>query len=395
MSVQYPGDDKTMSLRCPKTTIMLRGGILVCVLGACHVEKFGSEPDGDQRILWVAGGTVSGQPATDAARVYYGTTDHQLIAVDRSSGAVKWRSRTDARSPRTLNGANVVIAGGNVVFGDYVIYGFDQATGVRRWVFDPEAQGIPGHAAGAYKLATDGSTIYAGSGSGHVYALSAGDGSLIWVSALSVDGQTSVYDPVIDGETLYVTVRHFTNPITGFVAAINRIDGRTLWSHVFSADPPTSSGPVGKVVPFKNTVIVANDDGKIYWLDKTTGATKWTAPRRPDVIGYNDLRPLILAANVLVAGSLANYLTGYDPETGAQIWETNSGQGSVGSPLDTDGVTVFQPNASGTLGAFDAATGARRWIQSAPNKAWFTPYPLVTDAAVFAPSTGGLVALEK
>ena len=385
-----------MSLRFPETKMALLGGFLMCVvLGACDTKKFGSEPDGHRRILWVAGGAVSGQPATDGDRVYYGTTDHQLIAVDRGSGLVQWRSHTDARSPKTLNGANVVIAAGNVVFGDYVIYAFDQATGVRRWVFDPEAQGIPGHAAGAYKQATDGSTIYAGSGSGHVYALNAGDGSLIWVSALSVDGQTSVYDPVIDGETLYVTVRHFTNPISGFVAAINRIDGTTLWSHVFPADPPTSSGPVGRVVPFKNTVIVANDDGKIYWLDKTTGATKWTAPRRPDVIGYNDLRPLILAANVLVAGSLANYLTGYDPETGTQIWETNSGQGSVGSPIATDGVTVFQPNASGTLGAFDAATGARRWIQSGPNEAWFTPYPLVTDAAVFAPSTGGLVALEK
>jgi outer membrane protein assembly factor BamB len=300
-----------------------------------------------------------------------------------------------AATPNTLNGANIVLAGGNVIFGDYSLYGFDQVTGSRRWVFNPESQGIPGHGVGAYEQSTDGSTVYAGSGSGHVYAVNATDGSLVWLNALAVDGQSSVYDPVIDGALLYVTVRHFTNPITGAVVALNRSDGTTAWSHIFPSEVPTSSGPVGKAVPFGNTIIVANDDGKIYSLDKSTGKTQWVAPRRPDVIGYDDMRPIILAGNVLVAGTLAHYLTGYDPATGRQLWEVDGGQGSAGNPMASDGVTVFEPYNGGTLGAFDVATGVERWIRSAPNKGWFTSYPLVTDGAVFAPSTRGLVALRK
>lgn len=374
-----------------------RLGVVVCALvTACNVQTFGSEPDGaGKTVLWTADGTVSGQPTTDGSYIYYGTTDHQIVSVSLDNGLLRWRSQTDAATPNTLNGANIVLAGGNVIFGDYSLYGFDQATGSRRWVFNPESQGIPGHGVGAYEQSTDGSTVYAGSGSGHVYAVNASDGTLVWLNALAVDNASSVYDPVIAGPLLYVTVRHFTNPITGAVVALNRSDGTIAWSHVFPSEAPTSSGPVGKAVFFENTIIVANDDGKIYSLDKTTGSTQWVAPRRPDVIGYDDMRPIILAGNVLVAGTLAHYLTGYDPATGRQLWEVDGGQGSAGNPMASDGVTVFEPYNGGTLGAFDVATGVKRWIRSAPNNGWFTSYPLVTDGAVFAPSTSGLVALKK
>jgi outer membrane protein assembly factor BamB len=318
-----------------------------------------------------------------------------LVAVNRETGTLRWQSRTDAATPTTLNGPVVVLAAGNVIFGDYARYAFDQATGGRRWVFNPQAQGIPGHAPGAYEHSSDGSTVYAGSGSGHVYAVNAVDGTLVWMSPLSVDGQTSVYDPVIDGAALYVTVRHFTNPITGAIVALNRNDGTVTWSHSFPPVAPTSSGPVGKVIPFGETVIVANDDGKIYALDKETGDTRWVAPRRPDVIGYDDLRFMVLAGDVLVAGSLSNYLTGYDPSTGRQLWEVDGGQGSAGNKLASDGITVFEPYVNGVLGAFDAATGSRRWLRSAPGGGHFTSYPLVIDAVIYAPSTQGLIALRK
>lgn len=371
--------------------------LLVCLVGgACSVQEFGTPPDNaGNSVFWTAVGSVSGQPAADGSYVYYGTTDHEVIAVRRETGAIRWRSRTDATTPKTLNGQNIVLAAGNVIFGDYWIYAFDAATGARRWVFNPPAQGIPGYAPGAYQLSSDGATVYAGSGSGHVYAIRAVDGTLVWINPLSADGETSVYDPVIDGTTLFVTVRHFTNPITGTVVALNRNDGTVIWSHIFPSDAPTSSGPVGKIVVFANIVIVPNDNGKIYAFDKITGATQWIAPRRPDVIGYNDLRPIILAGNVLVAGSLADHLMGYDPATGRERWEVDGGQGSAGNPLATDGVTVFEPFNNGVLGAFDAATGSKRWLLSAPDNGHFMSYPLVTNDAIYAPSTRGLVAIRK
>jgi outer membrane protein assembly factor BamB len=362
----------------------------------CRVDSFGIEPppSGD-KVTWVAGGSANGQPAANGNTAFFGTTDHQLIAVYLQNGNVRWRARTVAATPNTLYGLNVILAGGGVVFGDYYIYCFDQLTGAKRWVFDPQAQGIEGYAAGAYELSTDGQTIYAGSGSGHVYAINASDGALVWINPLSVDGATSIFNPVIDGGMLYVTVRHFTNPTTGAITALNRSDGNVLWSHVFPSEAPTGSGPIGKVVVHGETVIASNDNGKIYAFDKLTGETKWIAPRRPDVLAYNDSRHLTIAGNVVVAGSDTNYLVGYDAVTGRQLWETDGGQGSSSFTITSNGTTVFVPYINGVLAAFDAKTGTRQWLRSAPDNGRFRPYPLALPAMILAPSNQGLVAIAE
>lgn len=345
--------------------------------------------------MWVADGSASGQPAANGTTAFFGTTDHQLIAVDLQNGKVRWRARTVAATPNTLFGLKVILAAGGVVFGDYSIYCFDQLSGAKRWVFDPEAQGIDGHAAGAYEPSTDGQTIYAGSGSGHVYAINASDGGLVWTNPLSVDGATSIFNPVIDGGVLYVTVRHFTNPSTGAITALDRSNGDVLWWHVFPSEAPTGSGPVGKVVVHGGTVITSNDNGKIYALDKITGETKWIAPRRPDVLAYNDSRPLTIAGNVVVAGSDTHYVVGYDALTGGQLWEADGGQGSSSFTITSNGITVFVPYINGVLGAFDAKTGTRHWLRSAPDKGRFAPYPLALPAMILAPSNRGLVAMVE
>jgi outer membrane protein assembly factor BamB len=375
---------------------MVRALSGLLALSSCGGQPLSPDPEGPGRwLLWISRGDVSGAPATNGAVVFFGTKDHEVLAVDPASGAIRWRATTDARTTQTQFGRNIVLAAGNVIFGDYAIYAFDATTGARRWVFDPEAQQLPGYAVGAYALSTDGISVYAGSGSGHVYALRAADGSLAWVNALSPDSNSSVYDPLIDGTRLYVTVRHFTKPITGAVVALDRTNGSVLWSHEFTSDPRAGSGPARQLVTFGTTVIASNDDGKIYALDKETGETKWTAARRPDVIGYDDLRPIVLAGNLVVAGSLTHFITAYDATNGEKVWEADGGQGSAANQLVTDGATVYEPYNNGVLGAFDAKTGARRWLRFAPNNGLFVSYPMISDTLLFAPSTNGLVAIKR
>jgi outer membrane protein assembly factor BamB len=361
---------------------------------ACQAQKFGTDPSKSD-ALWVAPGPAYGQPAADNTTIYFGTTDHRVIAADRKTGSIRWQARTDSVSVRTEFGLNVILSSGLVVFGDYYIYAFDQATGARKWVFNPERQGIPGYAAGAYEISSDAGVIYAGSGSGHAYAINAQDGSLRWVASLGADGNTSVYNPVLDAQTVYVIVRHFTNPITGAVVALDRQTGTVLWSYSFSPlTPQTGSDPV-RVVLFGNFVIASVSDGKIYAIDKTTHAETWVAPRLADVQGLEDTRPIILAGALVVAGSTALELTGYDASTGRQVWQVNGGQGSSSNPLATDGTVVYVPFFNGILGAFDASSGGQHWLRSAPNKGSFAPSPVIGSDGIFAPSSIGLVALPK
>lgn len=366
---------------------------------ACGEQRFGVEPPpSSSAVIWsAAGATASGVPGADSTAVYFGTRDHHLIAVDRATGTVRWTATTDARTANTEFGDNVILAAGNVLFGDYVIYAFDAATGARRWVFDPESQGFPGYGAGVHELRTDGATIYAGSASGHVYAINANDGALIWVTPLAADGNSGTFDPVIDAGVLYVVVRHFTNPITGELDALDRSSGRVLWSRNFgpSTVPHTSSGPIPPVAVYDNLVIASVDDGTIHAVDNTTGEDVWVIPRLSGVNAYDDLRPIRIVGSVLVAGSSVPILMGYDAGTGRLLWQDNAGQGSDANTMGTDGSAVYIPFNNGTLGSFEAATGAQNWLRKAPNGAFFDPYPLAGPDAVFAPASSGLIALRK
>ena len=344
--------------------------VSIITLSGCRADgSFRPDPNSGQ-IVWSVSAPAFGQPASDGISVFFGSRAHEVRAVDRQTGQQRWRVTTDSYSPATMNGFNVILAGENVVFGDYVVYGFDRTSGARRWTFDPQNQSIPGYGAGLYTLTTDGSLIFVGSGSGHAYAINAMDGTPAWIVTLASDDNTSVYDPVVDDRTVYFVVRHFTNPITGELVALDRASGALRWSHVFPSEAPTGSGPLGRVAPFGDVVFVANDDGKIYGFNKVTGAVQLTLPRRSDITGLDDSRSLTLAGSTLIVGSNSFFVDAYDASTGAHLWEANAGQGSSGNnPMATDGTTVYVPYINGSLGAIDVVTGRVRWVRTAPDGA--------------------------
>lgn len=380
----------------------LAGGVLAScgiVLG-CRSDTTG--PGGAPRsntIVWIAPGKeANGRPAADSTSVYFATLDHKLIAADRRDGTIRWTAYTDYTGGELGILSNVVATGSIVARGDYDVYAFDTRSGARKWVFAPEDQGIPGNAPGAQQILAENGIIYTGSGSGHVYALDAQTGMVRWIAPLSVDGNSRAYGPIADTSSLYVVVRHFTNPNTGELYALDKTNGNVRWIHRF-APTPAGSGPIAPVVLFEDFVLVGNDDGSIYALDRSSGDTRWTAPRLAGLGGpqASDLRPLAVAGSIVVAGSSTAFVTGYDAQTGAQLWQVNGGQGSSSNDLATDGTRVYVPYNNGYLAELDPQRGAINWIRAVPGagsgyRCCFFPSPLADDT-VFAPSTVGLVAI--
>ena len=100
-------------------------------------EASGPGPIDPDRVeeLWSfdAGGDVESSPAVVGGKVYFGSGDGSVYAVDVQTGDVEWRFRTDGEiysSPAVVDG--LVLIGSE----DGNLYALDAASGDERWRFE-------------------------------------------------------------------------------------------------------------------------------------------------------------------------------------------------------------------------------------------------------------------
>lgn len=334
------------------------------LLSACSLV----EPDnpGRERILWhVEGQGFSVLPSMDPTTVYFGSFDHRLIAVDKSSGSVRWSAKTTGINQYTV-GFNTVVAGDVVAMGDAWIYAYDRLTGAQRWIYRPE----DGDLAGVGFLATDGSTIYAASRRNRAHAIDAATGRQLWVTQLPGEpGVTEAFNPRVHDGLVFVGTKRLELPVAGALIALDAATGAIRWVHDFTLGHPNAIYGYGGLTAFHGANAIAGvDDGQIYALDQTTGAVRWTAPRvhplPPEPGGsYGDWRPVVVTGDVVVAGSTSGTTVGLDAATGAERWRFREPRIGVSfADVTTDGRLVFLRAAGGKLYTVDGTTGAVQWV---------------------------------
>ncbi|MGH7690827.1 MAG: PQQ-binding-like beta-propeller repeat protein, partial [Gemmatimonadaceae bacterium] len=338
------------------TWLRLGWGVLLLTAGTACRSTTGPKGERPGSAIWVAPPGASSQPVADDSAVYFTTSAHGVVSVARSTGRERWSASTHATTSM-LYSWNSVVAGDVLAVSDYDVYGFDRATGALRWQFDPAALGLPGYGPGALGISTDGRYIYTGSASGHAYGIDAESGKAVWYIVIANDGNSSVFQPVIDDSMLYVRVTHFGNPNAGDLVALERATGAIRWSRSF-VPSGTSGSDLSGVAVLGGLIFVSVADGTIRAVSKTSTSEVWVAPRLPSLTARDDLRTLIVADDVLVATSTTDNVTGYDPTTGQTLWQTDAGEGSSDNPLATDGRFVYVIYVNGVLGSLDARTGA-------------------------------------
>ena len=353
-------------------------------------------PDATGRVVWhVAGTGIGGAPALSGSTVYFPTADHAILALDAGTGALRWRATTGESGQETTAGENVVVVGGTVIIPDVRIHAFDVATGASKWVY----KATVGYGAGYFNLTTDGTTVFAGSPSGYAFAVDAATGVQRWATQVATDAlSTNVMDPVVDQGVVFVTMRRFTNPASGGVVAIDAVTGAIRWRREFTAVGPNSGSGAGfRCALWQNLVIAAADDGRVYGLDRTTGAIVWTSPRPSDEPVYDDLRPLLMVGGTLIVGSDMRRLTGLDPATGAERWRLAMKNRSVYMPMAGDGSRVYFVNSGLELGAIDALSGTLAWVlvTQVQGVGGLVPYPAVGATMLYVSGFTGYWAIRK
>jgi outer membrane protein assembly factor BamB len=199
-------------------------------------------------------------PAVANGKVYFGSGDGNIYAVDAKSGAVVWKFPT-----KDVVHASPAIVNNTVFIGswDSYLYALDAETGQEKWAFktgeDPTIhnqvgfQGSPAVVEG---------TVYVGCRDAHVYAVDAATGRKKWdypTSKSWVIGTPAVRDGVV-----YVG----TSDSSRFMA-LDAKTGRLRWDVKLGAYVFSSAALAGDLA------YLGNHNGRLYAIDTKTGKVAW------------------------------------------------------------------------------------------------------------------------
>ncbi|MCI4566409.1 outer membrane protein assembly factor BamB [Lysobacter sp. CFH 32150] len=280
---------------------------------------------------------LSGGPGAGEGLVVVGGLDGEVIALDASNGAEKWRGKVN----------NEVIAapviGNGMVFvrsNDGRLTAFDAASGERRWFWSRELPSLSVRGNDAPVLGPG--YVFVGNDDGTVAALSMQDGSLAWEQAVAQAEGRSELDrmadvdgtPVLDGSTLYAT------SFKKQTMAIDGPSGRPLWTR--------DNGGVGRLGNASDRLIVSDPAGTVWAINKTDGGALWSQP----ALARRKLTSPAVQGDYAVVGDYDGYLHWLRLDDGQFAARSRAGGDALrAAPVVVDGVLVVQ-NIDGELSAF-------------------------------------------
>lgn len=376
-------------------------GSLFALLGC--VPGPGEPPGTSGRVVWaVPGGGWMSQAIVNGASVFFASRTHEVLGIDRESGAVRWTQNTGIGGGLT-GGWGLVQTADVVVLTDRSLHAFSRATGAKRWVFQPE----DGDAPGLTTIAADSATVYAPSLNNRAYAVDGLSGVLRWSIQLPGDSLHGSFHPTVKDGVVFFGTKRFGIPTSGSFVALDAATGTIRWIYNFTPGYPGALyGCLGEAVFHDDNVIVDAEDGRIYAFNRQTGAVQWIAPRvhsiptDPGGGGYGDNRTLVVAGDILVAGSNSGVLVGIDARTGTERWRHGGRYITPqGTPFATDGPTVYITDSGGELYAIEANTGVIRWslgrASSAGGDALFASPPVVAGDRLYVGGRSAYYALRR
>lgn len=278
---------------------------------------------------------LSGGVGAGEETVVVGNTDGDVLAFD-AAGRPLWKTALvgEILAPPVMLKAMVISR-----TADGRIFGLNRADGKRKWVFN--------RAAPPLTLRTNASVtinrgvIYAGYPGGKVIAIEAETGRPVWEATISLPRGTTELERIADvaGLPIVDDARVCAAVYQGRTGCVESLSGNVLWSRdISSAD--------GVALDAKS-LYVADTDGNVNALDKTSGATVW----KQEKLQRRDLgTPLVVKGHVLT-GDRLGFVHALSPENGELVGRVQTdGSRIVSLVLSTEvGNRVIAQTEKGNL----------------------------------------------
>lgn len=202
----------------------------------------------------------SSSPAVANGKVYFGSGDGNVYALDADTGVLQWKFAT-----KDVVHASPAVVNGTVYIGswDSNLYALDAESGQEKWHFKAGEDPVYHNQIGfqSSPAVVDG-TVYAGCRDGHVYALDATTGRKKW--DFSTSKSWVLGTPAVVNGTVYVG----TSDSFRF-HALDAKTGRPRYTFDTGGYVYSSAAVAGDLVYFGVTT------GKLFALDAASGKLSW------------------------------------------------------------------------------------------------------------------------
>ena len=337
-------------------------------------------------LLWTTPLVGWGRPSVRDDSVYSLSRAHEMVSLDKTTGAIRWRRRLPLANGEYSGvpmGSVVAATATAVIVGDYDVLALDRRTGRLVWRFSPE----DGYAPGVYLGAVTEESIYAGSPGGWLHAIDISNGRSRWSLPVKDEHQTTVHQPVLDRGIVLAGFTVFERPTTGGVVAVDARTGIELWRARFP-EPPVGTGAqnaawAGGPVAWNQLVIAAASTGSIYAFDRRNGSVVLSMVSSQMVDVAQDFLPMVFIGDSLVVGSLTGLVVAYRLPSFRERWRYSTAEaGSVLFGMTADRNAVLVPYAGGRVVAINLDNGRVRWTTQRQSGAFAWP-PTVDGRHVY------------
>ena len=292
--------------------------------------------------LWSDGvsARLSGGITAAYQRIYFGSENGLVFAVDVDNGKVVWQSKVKGEvlaAPAVNEGVVVV----NTAAG--VMHALDAETGEERWIYESEVPALSLRGVAPATIANGAAIV--GTASGKVAVVLIESGQVLWEQTVAAPSGATELERIvdIDSETIVFGGIVYVVSYNGTLAAVELRSGRVLWKREYrSYRRMTIDG---------NNLFVVDDQSQVYALDRRNGIERWSQ----SALRARELTAATPVSGYVVVGDKFGFLHWLDKSTGDIVARLNFGgddeDNSVYVEPVVDGNTLYAITREGDIAA--------------------------------------------
>lgn len=236
---------------------------------------------------------LSTGPVLIEGRLYLGSSQGNLIALDPKDGRELWRTEVSSEILAQPAGEEGIIVVRSV---DGRVTGLNAATGTRRWVFDRSVPLLSLRGTSA-PVVSEG-IVLVGADNGKLSAMTLLDGTVLWEALVAEPQGRSELERMIDIDATPVVIDGVIYVVTfqGKLATIQLENGQVLWSRDISS--------YNGIALDGTRVYLTDSESHIWALNRFNGATIW----RQDNLLRRSVTAPVLQGDHLIVGDYNGFV---------------------------------------------------------------------------------------